>query len=165
VLGARIKEDYDGAEPAAASVTVRNLMMLGHLLGEAHLTELAGRTLERYGPHIGRAVRVMPLMVANIALWLGGGTQVVIAGPRSHQETQALEAVVARHHLPWGVTIPVDAATPHASALPWLLAMTPRDGQPAAYVCSDFTCQAPVTTPEALSLQLDEVSRAKRIVS
>ena len=28
----RLKEDYDGAEPAAASVTVRNLLMLGHLV-------------------------------------------------------------------------------------------------------------------------------------
>src|SRR5262245_27404909 len=59
----RLKEDYDGAEPAAASVTVGNLLALGHLVGDETLRQRAGRTLERYGPQIGRAVRVMPLMV------------------------------------------------------------------------------------------------------
>jgi uncharacterized protein YyaL (SSP411 family) len=45
----RLKEDYDGAEPAAASVTVRNLLVLGHLASDTRLVDLAGRTLERYG--------------------------------------------------------------------------------------------------------------------
>jgi hypothetical protein len=61
----RLKEDYDGAEPAAASVTVRNLLTLGHLAGEQALIDRAGRTLERYGPQIGRAVRVMPLRAVS----------------------------------------------------------------------------------------------------
>jgi uncharacterized protein len=159
----RVKEDYDGAEPAAASVTVRNLMALGHLLGEEALTNRAGRTLQRYGPHIGRAVRVMPLMVANIALWHGGGTQVVIAGARGAPDTLALEAVVAGHHAPWAVTIPRDPAD--QNALPWLAAMPPRDGHAAAYVCANFTCQAPVTSADDLARQLDEAVRVKRIVS
>jgi uncharacterized protein YyaL (SSP411 family) len=45
----RLKEDYDGAEPAAASVTVRNLITLGHLTGDAAFTDAARRSLERYG--------------------------------------------------------------------------------------------------------------------
>jgi uncharacterized protein YyaL (SSP411 family) len=161
----RVKEDYDGAEPAAASVTVRNLITLGHLLGDASLTALAERTLERYGPHIGRAVRVMPLMVANIVLWHGGGTQIVIAGERDAEDTRALEAEAARRHLPWAVTIPRAPAAAAPAALPWLGAMTARDGHAAAYVCSDFTCQAPVAEAGALGTQLDEIARGKRIVA
>ena len=46
----RLKEDYDGAEPAAASVTVRNLLMLAQLAGDAAYHDRARRTLERYGP-------------------------------------------------------------------------------------------------------------------
>jgi len=157
----RVKEDYDGAEPAAASVTVRNLITLGHLLGDRTFTDLAARTLERYGPHIGRAVRVMPLMVANIALWHGGATQVVVAGPAGDAGTRALEAEIARQHMPWAVTIPLSDST--RTTLPWLKAMAPRDGHATAYVCSDFTCQAPVTEPAVLREQLEALLRGKRV--
>ena len=159
----RVKEDYDGAEPAAASVTVRNLITLGHLLGDEALTTLASRTLERYGPHIGRAVRVMPLMVTNIVLWHGGGTQIVIAGHHDADDTRALERAVARHDLPWAVIVPVDPTTAASSPLPWLSAMAPRDGHAAAYVCSDFTCQAPVTDAAALDAQIEDLVRGKRV--
>ncbi len=159
----RVKEDYDGAEPAAASVTVRNLITLGHLLGDDARATLAGRTLERYGPHIGRAVRVMPLMVANIALWHGGGTQIVIAGHRDADDTRALERAVAHHDLPWAVIVPVDPTTAATSPLPWLRAMALRDGHAAAYVCSDFTCQAPVTDAAVLDAQIEDLVRGKRV--
>ncbi len=39
----RLKEDYDGAEPAASSVAALNLLALSHLTGD----QLAGRRLER----------------------------------------------------------------------------------------------------------------------
>ncbi len=43
-----------------------------------------------------------------------------------------------------------------ASAVPALLrARTLRDGAPAAYVCENFVCAAPVTTAEALAALLD----------
>jgi uncharacterized protein YyaL (SSP411 family) len=159
----RVKEDYDGAEPAAASVTVRNLITLGHLSGDQSLTDRAERTLERYGPHVGRAVRVMPLMVANIALWRGGGTQVVIAGAGDAAQTIALEAAVAARHLPWLVCIPLTTAPDAALAktLPWLAGMAVT-AESRAYVCDNFTCQAPVTDADALGRQLDDIQRGKR---
>jgi uncharacterized protein YyaL (SSP411 family) len=64
----RLKEDYDGAEPSATSVTTRNLIRLGQLVGDARFMDLAERTLQRYGAGLGQVVRVMPLMAANLAL-------------------------------------------------------------------------------------------------
>jgi hypothetical protein len=161
----RLKEDYDGAEPAAASVTVRNLLTLGHLAGEQALIDRAGRTLERYGPQIGRAVRVMPLMVANVVLWQAGGTQIVIAGARG-ESTAALERAVARRYVPWAVTIPVEdeaAAKRLGSRWPWLAAMVPRGGASTAYVCTNFTCQAPETDVAAFDRQLAVLAEPRRL--
>jgi uncharacterized protein YyaL (SSP411 family) len=42
--------------------------------------------------------------------------------------------------------------------------MTPGDGHASAYVCYDFTCQAPVTEAAALDRQLEELSAPRRIV-
>jgi len=153
----RVKEDYDGAEPAAASVSVRNLIMLGRLTGEAEFDDYAGRALERYGPHIGRAVRVMPLMVANIALWHGGDTQIVIAGPAGATSTRALERVIARRHMPWMVVVPVTSAENAAAVgavMPWLSGMW-QEGPTRAFVCDGFTCQAAESDPDALGRMLD----------
>jgi uncharacterized protein YyaL (SSP411 family) len=67
----RIKEDYDGAEPAAASVTVRNLLVLGHVVSDPSLLDRARRTMERYGPQLGRVARVMPFLLSDVALHIG----------------------------------------------------------------------------------------------
>ena len=51
----RLKEDYDGAEPAAGSLATHNLITLGHLVGGGDYLERAERTLARYGPRVGAA--------------------------------------------------------------------------------------------------------------
>jgi uncharacterized protein YyaL (SSP411 family) len=42
-----------------------------------------------------------------------------------------------------------------AKLLPFAGAMAQRDGRATAYVCRNFTCKEPVTTPDALSRQLE----------
>jgi uncharacterized protein YyaL (SSP411 family) len=163
----RLKEDYDGAEPSGASVTVRNLILFADLVGESSYADRARRTLERYGSHIAPVVRVMPFMVSNVAYWHGRKGQIVIAGPRETPQTAALEQAVARRYLPFAAVIPLEPGAAQqalAARMPWLGAMAPRDGQPSAYVCHDFTCHAPVTDPAALDRQLDELAAPRRIV-
>ena len=154
----RMKEDYDGAEPAAASVTVRNLLALGHVVSDPALVEAARRALERYGPQIGQVARVMPMMLANVAIWHGGAPQVVIAGAPGAPDTLALERVVARKYTPGLIQIPRPPARVDErldARAPWLAAMTDRDGRATAYVCRDFACREPTTAPAALERELD----------
>ena len=44
-----MKEDYDGAEPSASSVSVLNLLTLAHLTDDEAARAKAERTLARYG--------------------------------------------------------------------------------------------------------------------
>ena len=178
----RLKEDYDGAEPSAASVTVRNLLTLGRLVGDGDLVGRAGRTLERYGTQIGRVTRVMPLMVSNVARWHAGSVEIVRVG-EARAEEYALEAIIASHYLPWAVYIPVPGfrgsgvpgfagsevhGLPGSRAglarLPWLEAMPASPGGETVYICRDFTCQAPITEAETLYRELDAVAAPHRIV-
>jgi uncharacterized protein YyaL (SSP411 family) len=162
----RLKEDYDGAEPSAASVTVRNLLRLGQITGDDHLRALAQRTLGRYGPQIGRVVRVMPFMVANVALWHAPKMEIVLAGAPETPSTRALAGAIAGQFLPWAVVVPVAPGAGQealAKTLPWVAAMRAGDGA-AAYVCEDFACQAPTSDPVALVQQLQTKSEPSRII-
>jgi uncharacterized protein YyaL (SSP411 family) len=162
----RLKEDYDGAEPAAASVTVRNLLHLAHLTGEHGFQARAQRSLERYGPALGQVARVMPMMVSTVATWHARPAQVVIVGPAGPARA-ALEAVVAARYLPFVVQVllePGEAQHRLTTRLPWLAAMSMVDGQPAAYVCQDFACQAPVTSPEALRALVADLAAPRPVI-
>jgi uncharacterized protein YyaL (SSP411 family) len=167
----RLKEDYDGAEPSASSVTVRNLIQLGQLTGDAAFVDRARATLERYGPGLGRVVRVMPLMASTLTLWYGPRAELVIAGAPGAPDTIALEAAAAARYLPWTVTIPAapgredrarDARLPQIAAM--LEAVRRRDGRATAFVCRDFACQEPVSDPAALDRQLEAAATPSRII-
>ena len=152
----RLKEDYDGAEPAPSSVSVLNLIAMNHLGADVGI-ERAERTLARYGGRIGAAARVVPMMLAALSAWHAEHSQVVIMGAPDAPDTIALRAVAARHYRPFMVAIPLIPAHQRAlgDLLPFVLDMRLREGRATAYLCRNFTCKEPVTTPDALSRQLE----------
>jgi uncharacterized protein YyaL (SSP411 family) len=150
----RLKEDYDGAEPAASSVGALNTLTIANLTGDERMRERAQRTLARYGPRIGTAGRSIPMMLCALSAWHAGHSQVVIVG--NPDAARALKAETARHYLPFSLIIPVSTMALRdavSKRLPFTAAMTARDGA-AAYVCRDFTCRQPVATAPDLAREL-----------
>ena len=155
----RLKEDYDGAEPSAGSISTHNLLTLGHLVGASRYLELAEQTLARYGARAGAAARAIPMMMAALSAWHAAHTQIVIVGDPAAAPTRALQAEAARHYQPFAVVVPVTPGSVQAllaRRLPFVAAMSAGDAGAAAYVCREFTCQAPVTTATTLA---DSLSR------
>jgi uncharacterized protein YyaL (SSP411 family) len=151
----RLKEDYDGAEPSASSVSVLNLLVLAHLTDDEEARNKAARTIGRYGGRAGRAARVIPMMLAGLSAWHAGATQIVVLG--TEKEAAPLRSEVARRYLPFAVMVPVVPGDPqHAlsAMLPFIGPMQEMDGKPTAFVCRDFACRQPVTTADALAEQL-----------
>ena len=152
----RLKEDYDGAEPAPSSVSVLNLLLLSHLTNDASTIEKIEKTLGAFGARLTQIGRAVPMMLAGLSTYHAGVPQVVIAGPHQREDTLALVDVLRSKYIPSALTIRVDPAR-HAEmtrVLPWLASMGMRDGRAAAYVCREFTCQAPTTDPAVLANQL-----------
>jgi len=150
----RLKEDYDGAEPAANSVSALNTLTIANMTGDDRLRQRTERTLARYGPRIGAAARSIPMMLCALAAWQAGHTQVVIVG--DDDAVRQLEGELARHYQPFALVIPVSTTSPRENVsklLPFTAAMTARVGA-AAYVCREFTCRQPVTTAEELATAL-----------
>jgi uncharacterized protein YyaL (SSP411 family) len=74
--------------------------------------------------------------------------QIVIAGNLGDERTQELLREVRKHFQPHAITLLVDGAEGQkflAEKNEAIRAMIPVDGNPAVYICENFTCKAPVT--------------------
>jgi hypothetical protein len=158
----RLREDYDGAEPAASSVSVMNLLVLSHLGGDAgrggpgRHGEKMEATLRSFGRMLVQSARAVPMMLAALSTYHSGLTQVVVVGDATGEDTGRLHRALQRRYRPATLVVPVTPANQPAaaSAMPWVANMRPMNGQATAYVCRDFTCDVPVTDPDALDAAL-----------
>ncbi len=104
---------------------------------------------------MGRAV---PMMAAALSTSIAGVQQIVIAAGENPNDggVSDLERAVAARYLPFAITLTVGGEQQRSLAerLPFIAAMRPVGGSPAAYVCRNFTCRQPVTTAAALTQEL-----------
>ena len=150
----RMKEDYDGAEPTASSVSVWNLLVLSHLVDEDRWRERIERTLQYFGTRLEQIGRGVPMMAAALSAYTATLQQIVVA--EGEDQGEALVKALAGEYLPFAIVVRVDGARRRtlAASLPFITGMSPIDGASAAYVCHHFTCRQPVTTADALHEQL-----------
>ncbi len=150
----RLKEDYDGAEPAPSSLAALNLLRLEALMGEGEgYRERALRTLEAFRPQWSRMPQALPQMLCAIELALEPPRHVVLAGDPAAADFQALGAVMHERLGPRRALLCADGGEGQAwlaARLPWVADMRPISGRATAYVCERFTCQPPVTEPADL---------------
>ena len=84
--------------------------------------------------------------------------EIAIVGPRGSEEVRALLDAVYGTYIPNKVVAFFDPSDPDAASIgervPLLAMKTLVGGKAAAYVCKDYACKLPVTTPEELLAQL-----------
>jgi uncharacterized protein YyaL (SSP411 family) len=149
----RMKEDNDSAEPAASSVAALNLLRLAQVSDEKRGPERAEKTIGAFSPQISHFPSAMPQMLVALDLSLGKPRQIVIAGERDSKETRALLTEVHQHFQPNKTLLLADGGEGQKyleEKNEALRAMKPVDGKSVAYICENFTCQAPVSDPAAL---------------
>jgi len=108
---------------------------------------------------LGSALAEYPLafgeMLIGLDMALRRPVEIALIGDPADERTAALLDVVRARYRPLAV-LALSPTNAESGAVPALLrTRTLRDGAPAAYVCENFVCAAPVTTPEALTEVLD----------
>jgi uncharacterized protein YyaL (SSP411 family) len=151
----RMKEDYDGAEPTASSVSVLNLLTLSHL-SEAHAaawTAKVEKTLRLFAQRLEQAGRAVPMMAAALSAYAAGPQQIIVVG---EGDAAGLTRSIATHYLPFAtlLTLSEPRRDQIGGALPLVAAMKPVEGKAAAYICRNFTCSPPATSVEELEQAL-----------
>ncbi len=152
----RLKEEHDGAEPAATSVSVLNLLRLAALTGRPEFRAAADRAAAAFFEDPERLVHSMPLMLAAQDALGQPPVQVVVAGPPEDPRTHALLRAAHRTLAPDRIVLLApggEAQLALARRHSYLAEIGPVRGEPAAFVCRNFLCLPAVTDPEALSLE------------
>ena len=154
----RLREDYDGAEPAPSSVAAMNLLRLGVIFAtkdEQGLTfrERGRKCVEAFRAQWSRAPHAMPQMLCALEIALEPPRHVVLAGNPASDDFRRLATVLHERIGPRRSIVAADGAEAQAwlsRHAPWLAGMNALGGRATAYVCEEFTCQAPLSEPDAL---------------
>lgn len=141
LVAIRMKEDYDGAEPAANSVSARNLLRLARVLNDGALEARARGIVAAAGVTLERVPTAIPQMLIALDLALSPPEQVVLVGEANDP---AVRAALRRLHEEFAPhRILLRAGEMLAKRNPELAEMKLVNGRAALYRCRNFTCEAP----------------------
>jgi uncharacterized protein YyaL (SSP411 family) len=153
----RPKNAFDGALPAASSVALEVYSRLFLLTGDVRWQKLADRLLLALSSEVSRYPAGYAQLLQGAAWLLESNREVVIAGTPGTSSFNTMRDVINASYAPESVFILHSTNDAKIVKLaPYVEWMVPVEGEAAAYVCQNFTCQKPVTDAQELKLKLTE---------
>jgi uncharacterized protein YyaL (SSP411 family) len=152
-LVTRPRDVTDNAVPSGSSLAIELLLVLGDLFDEQdygsrarYLLETIAEPMARYPTAFGHALGAADMAVL-------GAVEVAIAGDPAEEAFGALTGAVANRYLPSLVL-----AGGRGKGVRGIALMENREpGEPTAYVCRAYVCDAPTSDPAELTRQLKGV--------
>jgi uncharacterized protein YyaL (SSP411 family) len=148
----RPADPADNATPSGAFAAADALLSCAALTGDDRYRDAAVAALAVLPPIAAKYPRAGGMGLAVAEALLAGPAEIAIVGPDDDPRTADLLRA-ALHVAPPGAVFALGQGAGD-STIPLLAGRPLVSGGPAAYVCRDFTCLAPVTTPAALRATL-----------
>jgi uncharacterized protein len=147
----RPKDFEDHPIPSGNSSAAAGLLRLHALTGERAYEGYAVEVFQLLHRAAARHAQAFGHLLGAMHFYFSPRREVALVG----EHVRALAAVVRSRFHPTIVLAGMAPGDAEAeSAVPLLSGRGPVDGKPAAYVCENFACNLPVTTPEELAQQL-----------
>ena len=158
-LISRPKEIYDGAIPSGNSVSTLNFLRLARLTGMHELENLA----EQQFKYFGGIIKDIPTGYSHFLMSLLFATsktkEIVIAGdPKSVDTKTMLQAIndVFLPHTIFHINSQDNNGKELTDLVPFIANQGRVNDSATAYICEDFSCQAPVTDIDKFADILEE---------
>ncbi len=151
----------DNATPSGNSAAAELLLRLAAYTGEDSYRSRAEQIVRPLVPAMAEHPSALSQMLIAFDFLVGPTYEVAIIGDPAAADTRALLDVITRQFRPnlvLAVAKPDDSEA--TSAVPLLQERPQRGGAATAYVCQNFACKEPVTTPQALAAQLGAINPA-----
>lgn len=157
----RMRDTYDGAEPAANSVAAMNLLRLGQMTDRQEWREKAEKTFSAFARPLETVPQAMPQLAAALDFSLSKTKQIVIAGEPESPDTRALLRLVHERYIPNKILLLADGAGGQkqlAQWLPFIKFVKQKEGRATAYICENYVCKLPTADPAMVARLLDAQS-------
>jgi hypothetical protein len=151
----RKKQGLDNALPSANSMMVETLLRLFHITGENEYHQQAARIVQAFAGELAQYPHGFTMMLSMLQSVLASSREIVIVGEGKTAEDMI--KTVNKHYLPSTLLLHKTAGNAHQlhTIAPYTREQTNSNpASPVAYVCSDFSCNKPVSSPEELEALL-----------
>ena len=152
-LVARPRDLQENATPSGNAMAVTALLKLAGFTNDARYVDIAHRALAQTQPMMAQYPLGFGQWLQALSYTLAQPREIAIIGVIGSADTQALLDIVRSGYRPFQV-LALGVPSSEPSVVPLLLDRGLVDGRAAAYICREFTCQAPSTEPEGLRAQL-----------
>jgi uncharacterized protein YyaL (SSP411 family) len=154
----RTKSTNDSAIPSPVGVAVDSFLRLGKLLDREDLFQKAKRVLEANHPYMEKAPQGYLTLLMNVDSLIHPAKEIAVVGRKDSDDTKELLKAIHSQYIPNRIIAFLDPKSADAEEftqkVPILAGRTLIDDKATAYVCKNFACQLPATTPEELLKQL-----------
>lgn len=147
VLIVQSKSAYDGATPSGASMAIHSLLRLAKHLDNPEFHDKAVETLKLYFHQMEAMPSGSGQLLCELAFLLSTPKEIAIVGKKGDPKTEAM--LTALHGIYQPNKIVASSESADGQTLPLLTGKTQVDDTATAYVCENYTCQAPTTDVEA----------------
>jgi hypothetical protein len=144
----RPADPTDNATPSGAFAVAAALLSYAALTGSRRHREAAVAALAPLPALAGRFPQAAGAGLSVAEALLSGPAEIAVVGPAGDPRTAALHAAALRAAPPGAVIALGDGSG--QAGIPLLAGRELPDGNPAAYVCRNFTCRLPVADPADL---------------
>jgi uncharacterized protein YyaL (SSP411 family) len=149
----RPRDLQDNATPSGNAMAVTALLKLAGFTNELRYVDVAHEALAHMQSMTGQYPLGFGQWLQALAYALSKPRETAIVGDPDSADTQALLGVVRDGYRPFQV-VALGGADMQPAAVPLIQDRGLVSGQAATYVCRDSACQAPVTEPESLRVQM-----------
>ena len=159
LLIARTRTFQDSSTPSGNSMAALGLLQLGRLLGRNDFVDIAHDTLAAAVPLIRRSPLASGQMLCALERLADDPRELVLVADNTDQLRRAL-AIVRANPVHGALLVATTSGAVASTHLrPVLDGKTTVKGQPALYVCTGYSCQAPVVGEEAIEQALQELQK------
>ncbi len=144
-LIARPKEIYDGATPSGNSVSTLNFIRLARLTGQNKLEEKAHQQFKLFGKNIQSMARGHAFLLTALLFSQSKTKEVVLVGT-DYSNTEGMVDIIRQSFQPFTLSMFYSDQHKELKELaPFIENYKPIGGKTTAYICENFSCQAPIT--------------------